>query len=497
MSIDPPCCSHISSSRTTPEYRGLCADSGQVVWPFGRPSSSRPLRRLRALVACAALLLCCVTALGAAFESEDEGWEGLSGFISLARETLGSERVLVRSVLDWEKLTAHDALIVVHPVETLDFAQASVFLESGGRLALLDDHGRGDALLERFRIAREPTPRDPETTLRDNPQLAIATPTESAPGVGQRHPIVAEVDQVVTNHPSALRPNHSVDLTPLLEIPTLSGKSALIALVGVIGNTHECGLDTPGTSELDHCGRLVALSDPSIFINHMLRYPGNRALATGLLEYLLPEQSHSSSGVVYVLVNEFTQHGAIAGTPSLLERLQRRLHALLETLKRFRDRGMPHEALRGLAALCALLIGGLLLQAVSRTQAQRTPRFAEAPTLVAQGGPVGRAAVLAARTTHPALAALELKTALEETLRQRLQLPNTASTTAITQAAEESGLLTAKSSAKLRQMLNELGRIETGLRGGQRMRLKPSDLEHLRVTTLALVAEVETTQRRT
>jgi hypothetical protein len=45
-------------------------------------------------------------------------------------------------------------------------------------------------------------------------------------------------------------------------------------------------------------------------------------------------------------------------------------------------------------------------------------------------------------------------------------------------------------------MLNELGRIEMGLRGGQRMRMKPSQLEQLRVTTLDLVAELEATPRR-
>ena len=37
-------------------------------------------------------------------------------------------------------------------------------------------------------------------------------------------------------------------------------------------------------------GRLFAMGDPSVVINEMLRYPGNRAFASGLLKYLVGER---------------------------------------------------------------------------------------------------------------------------------------------------------------------------------------------------------------
>ncbi len=63
--------------------------------------------------------------------------------------------------------------------------------------------------------------------------LAIAVPAvEQVAGQEQnRHPVVAGVDRVVTNHPTALvHPN----LTQVLKIPALGEPDATLAVTGII-----------------------------------------------------------------------------------------------------------------------------------------------------------------------------------------------------------------------------------------------------------------------
>jgi hypothetical protein len=445
------------------------------------------------------------------FDPNDEGWEGSSGFVAQAREIFGARPVVITHELHWDALKPVDSLLIIHPTRTVDFDQASAFLDAGGRLALLDDHGRGAALLSRFRIHRKAAPSDPEIALRENAQLAIAVPvgeldaqpdnahpndTQSSDtqrndsrrsdAPVRRHPILTEVDQVVTNHPTVLWPDPKVELTPLLEIPTRQGPGALIALLGVIGDAQRCG--TNDTASSRRCGRLFVLSDPSAFINLMLRYPGNRALAKGLLEYLA-EDDAKTAGRLYIVINDFAQAGSLDGV-SQKDWLQKRLNALQEVADEWRSKGLPENVALLFAVLSAIALAILGGYALSRSALQR-PGFTQPTALVAMGGPVGRAAVLAAPTTHPALVVIELKTALEESLRQHLHLAATASNTAIMEAVLETGLLDASASAKLRRMFAEMSQIETSLYRQSRFGVRASDIERLRQGVVELLQAIE------
>jgi hypothetical protein len=424
------------------------------------------------------------------FEATDVGWEGISGFVALAKETFGAQRVVITRHLEWDRLQPTDSLIVIHPTRALDFEQASAFLDAGGRLALLDDHGRGAELLSRFRIHRKSAPTDPEITLRDNPQLAIALPAgeydsqrETTTG---RHPILTDVEQVVTNHPTVLWRDPKVDLTPLLEVPRRNGAPALIALLGVIGEAARCEPNESASGK--RCGRLFALGDPSVFINLMLRYPGNRALATGLLEYLAQDDV-KSRGKLYIVMNDFAQSGTLRGD-GRKDWLEKRLNALRELVEEVRSKGLPEQVAQLLAALACVLVAALGWRSLSRSALQR-PGFTQSTALVAMGGPVGRAAVLAAPTTHPALVVIELKTALEESLRQHLHLEPTASTSAILEAVQQTRILDARSSAKLKQMFAEMSHAEASLYKASRFRTRPADIERLRQNVLELLDALE------
>ena len=345
------------------------------------------------------------------FEVADTGWEGTSEFYALAQRELGKARVEVLASVDFEHLGKDDALLVLHPERELDYNELSAFLRAGGRMAVLDDRGEAARFLARFQIHRVEAPRSPAQSLRDNPNLAIAVPAvEQVAGQEQnRHPVVAGVDRVVTNHPTALvHPN----LTQVLKIPALGEPDATLAVTGIIAKS----------------GRLFAMGDPSVVINEMLRYPGNRAFASGLLKYLVENDAGTSrGGKLYILANEFSQKGHFGGTRGALGELSNVSDTLAEFASELEKNGLPGTLALALAVLAS---SGALAWAVSfssRLYQRSVPRYALPPLLVAQGGLAGRAAVLSAPTTDPALVLLELRSALTEALTQRLGLSRLAS----------------------------------------------------------------------
>ena len=171
-----------------------------------------------------ALLGFSADAVGKAFDVSETSWEGTREFYALAQQELGKGRVEVLASLDYERLEKRDGLLVLHPERELDYNELSAFLRSGGRMAVLDDRGEAARFLARFQIHRVEAPRNPAQALRDNQNLAIAVPAvEQVAGQEQnRHPVVAGVDRVVTNHPTALvHPN----LTQVLKIPRSASRT--------------------------------------------------------------------------------------------------------------------------------------------------------------------------------------------------------------------------------------------------------------------------------
>jgi hypothetical protein len=411
----------------------------------------------------------------AAFDVNDTGWEGCSELLGVAREAIGRDRVVISASLDWEQLTPRDALLVLHPMRELDYEEVSAFLRAGGRLALLDDYGKGAALLERFQIRRVPAPLQPASTLRQNSGIAIAVPAvQLVAGLEQgRHPVVADVTQVVTNHPTALtHPN----LTTVLEIPALGEPNATLAVTGIIVNR----------------GRLFAMGDPSATINLMMRYPGNRAFAKGLVEYLVEDDAWGQrGGKLYLLANEFEQTGAYGGGTSLSRELKEQFEGLSEMIADMREDGLPDL----LAIVLAMLAGlGLVVWTgvvSTRPYRRSAPRYAAPQPLVAQGGVAGRAAVLAAPTTHPALALLEVKSALDEGLALRLDLPPNTSAKALLEEIDGRALLARKSYEELVSIFKQLNRAEMAVAAAQPLRVPRGSVERLAARVNALLAELD------
>ena len=436
----------------------------------------------------------------AAFEIKDSTWEGTSEFLAIARERLGMARVKVVPAIPWDEIQPRDALLALHPQRELDYREVAAFLAAGGRLGLLDDYGSGDALLRRFRIHRVSPPLEPREPLRQNPSLPVAVPPETPDS--RPHPIVTGVDRVVTNHPTGLETDSGLKLTTVLELPAISANPTALALIGVIGDTKRCGLVAEGesaerpisgaASAPGRCGRLFAMGDPSALINLMMRYPGNRVFAARLVEYLVGDDSWGTrGGNLYVVVNDFTERGSFGKAGGLSGAIEDRLEALERLIAEMRRDGLPAPLAVLLSALAAA--GAALWAVVAATRRYRrpAPRYARGTPLVAQGGLAGRAAVLSAETTHRALAVLELKTALEEAVRQRLDLPATASAKDLLTEIVRQDALSQRSSDDLRALLAEMARAENAVARSERIRVPAATIGRMHDSMVAILAELD------
>ena len=429
--------------------------------------------RRRGVFACVlGLALALSSAAHAAFDSNDTTWEGGSELFELAKKRLGRDRLEIAATLDYSKLSPKDGVVILHPEVPLDYAELSAFLRAGGRLALLDDHGTADKFLARFQISRVRAPQSPAKMLRDNPSLPIAEPAvQIVAGQEQnRHPITQNVDSVVTNHPTALtHPN----LTPVLTIAARGEPDATLAVTGIIMNR----------------GRLFAMGDPSAFINLMLRYPGNRKFAEGLLTYLVePDSWGERGGKLYFVANRFQQKGQFGDRGGLLSGFGQ---ALADAFNEMHEHGLPDPLPLLLAASGCLAVMAWALLYAARTRSRATPRYSAAEPLVAQGGVAGRIAVLSAPSTDAALGLSELRSAALDLLGERLGLGRSPSSKLVLAEIQRRQLLTESAWHELDSAFSELRIIEDRIVKKQRRLIPPARLESLRKKLMAAVLEIE------
>jgi hypothetical protein len=365
-----------------------------------------------------------------------------------------------------------------HPTVELDADELGAFLAAGGRVAVLDDRGKATSFLARYRIQRVEAPLRPALMLRNSPNLPLAVPVvqEVAGQEQNRHPTVRDVERIVTNHPTALV---HPDLTPVLEIPAVGEPNATLAVTGVIGKR----------------GRLFAMADPSVFINLMLRYPGNRAFARHLVQYLVDRDDFSErGGKLYVLANGIEQRGHYGGAPGPAREAREALDSVREALEDARENGISGPVALGLAALALALALVWALEHALRAYRRYLPRYALASPLVAQGGVAGRAAVLAAPTTDRALVLAEIRSALVEGLAERLGVDARASSARLADEVGARGVLGPQAMGGLRELLRELDRGQAFLAQNRRLRLPEARLVALHQKMMEILSEID--QRR-
>jgi hypothetical protein len=422
-----------------------------------------------------AVLLVAPLAKAAAFEIKDVSWEGCSALLEIAREQIGDRRAIPLSHLDWSDLKPDDALLLMHPDHPISGDKLAAFLGDGGRVAVVDDFGAGDQILERFQIERVPAPSRPLAMLRRNPQLAIAEPVrESTDRGGAVHATVLDVERLITNHPTGLR---NPKLTPVLRIRAADEPDVLLALAGNFG--------TPPR------GKLFAMGDPSALTNQMLRYPGNRAFALGLVRYL----SQGGSGRLFIMANQFAESGVYPTMGGWQNELEERAEAITQVLRRLAADGLSGAAGLGLAAAVAFGVGLWTTSVASRPYRRRLPTFARPLPLVAQGGLAGRVAVLSAASTPGALAVLELKAALQEGLSHELGLAGPSAPSRLLDELKSKDRLDEPRQRALRDVLLEMAKIETLVGAGQMEKTKKEDVGRVARVVFDVLAAVRTRGR--
>lgn len=394
-----------------------------------------------------------------AFELNDTGWEGDTELLEVVRTELGPARVHPVAVLNWDEVQAEDGVLAIHPLQGMDPDETSAFMKAGGRLAILDDYGRGDETLSRFHIERIPPPARPVSALRNRPALAIAEPVFDVIGGHSAglHPVVAQVKQLVTNHPTGLRhPN----LSPVLRIRAIGEPDVVIAVAGMVGK-----------------GRLFAMSDPSATINEMLRYPGNRAFVAGLARYLVDDDGpRRRGGRLFIVANRFSEEGSFGGEGTLRKDIESQLKALAAAFADARREGLPPWAHLALAVGVALALARWVSRASARTYRGPLPRYARPTPMVAQGGVAGRFAVLAAPSSPRGLVLLELKSALLEGLAQELDLTAEPAADALADLARRAGKLDEGAYSALKDVLRMIHDVEVAVVAGRPAQVSPAAL---------------------
>jgi len=393
---------------------------------------ARTAARFAGILGVLALLMVVTRADAAPFELAGSDWEGCAELVRLARTELGSNRVVATGSIDFHELKPDDGLLLLYPEKGLDVDELSKFMRAGGRVVMLDDFGRGDSLLRHFGMERVGSPRRPAEFLRNNPQLALAEPASA-------HPVVSDVTRVVTNHPTGL--SHP-DLSPVLKIRGNGEPDVIVAVAGAVGQ-----------------GRLLAVGDPSIVMNSMLRYGGNKSFARGLVRYSVDHDSWGKrGGRLFIASGAFEQKGSFGDEENNWGDMIRALRDALEVM---RHDGVPSWLAYAVACALGLALVIWVGSRAGRLHKPVTPRFVRRIPTVAQGGVAGHAAVIAAPQTSRVLAVLELKSALEEQLTAILGLSKVPGHTELLNQVGAKGLLDAEGVVALRRLLLRMSSVET------------------------------------
>ncbi|OYR56619.1 DUF4350 domain-containing protein [Halorubrum halodurans] len=253
-----------------------------------RPALPQLVLYALALVVAVALVVAASTTT-AAFGAYNVEWDGTSDFREVADRESDARVVLETSA--YETADPDDAVAVaLAPTEAYgenDSRYVREFVAAGGTLVVADDVGpHGDRLLGdvgatmRFDGARL---RDERSYYRA-PSLPVATNVAESP-------YTVGVGQLTLNGATAVEFANSTAVgneTPATNATAIVTTSPFGYLdrnaTGALSPDDELGRYPVVAVESVGDGRVIAVGDPSVFINAMLTEPDNEAFATALLE---------------------------------------------------------------------------------------------------------------------------------------------------------------------------------------------------------------------
>ncbi|MDS0300302.1 DUF4350 domain-containing protein [Halogeometricum sp. S1BR25-6] len=226
-----------------------------------------------------------------AFSVSNSAWEGTSSLQQQA-SAVDADSTIVTNTTEYARVDPTSSVAVIlsptRPYTPAETERVREFVRSGGTLVVAEDFGPHtnpllDAVGARTRIDGRPL-RDERQYYR-SPDIVVATEVSE-------HPLTGEVSQLTLNHGTALRPNGSrvlVNSSPFAYLDTNRN--------GSLDSAESIDTYPVVTLEAVGDGRVVVVSDPSVFINAMLDRPGNEQFARLIFsghETVLLDYSHRS-----------------------------------------------------------------------------------------------------------------------------------------------------------------------------------------------------------
>jgi len=191
------------------------------------------------------------------YDLDPERWNGLGYLVTTADEARVT--LTTDNALDLAALEPDDVLVLLYPTGPLPIDDLLAFVESGGYLIVADDQGTSKALLEKVGIRRRDSGPAGHLAFWDQQEgFPILRPAGT-------HFLFYNVTQVVANYPAALTiPVPAPNLKPIL---SFEGGREHFAVEAELGG-----------------GKLLAIADPSIFLNDMLRrFYGDKQFAANAM----------------------------------------------------------------------------------------------------------------------------------------------------------------------------------------------------------------------
>lgn len=238
---------------------------------------------MRALVLAAVVAVAAPASVASAqaemsdYNPRSQDWNGLATFVGLLEGQ--GYTVDAKVQLEWGELTRDDILVFIYPLQQLEPSKLGAFVQAGGNVLVADDFGRSQDALAALGILRTEVVTPRAARYQDGRMWApIATPKSD-------HPLAKDLDEVVTNHPAALGQVSGATVA-------IGFEDSAVVVAGERGT-----------------GRFVAVSDPSIFINRMLQYPGNVQLAVNILEWLDRRETGTRARKVTLVIGDVSMYG--------------------------------------------------------------------------------------------------------------------------------------------------------------------------------------------
>lgn len=224
-----------------------------------------------------------------AFGVYNPAWEGTSSLRDQA-SAVDADTTVVTNTSEYAKADPTSTVAVIlspdSPYTSEEAANVREFVRSGGTLVVAEDFGSHtnpllDELGVQTRIDGRPL-RDERRYYR-SPDIVVAPDVEE-------HPLTGGTSQITLNHGTALRANESRVLANSSEFSYLdANRNASLDSTESMTSYPVVTLETVGD------GRVVVVSDPSVFINAMLERPGNEQFVRSLFsghETIVLDYSH-------------------------------------------------------------------------------------------------------------------------------------------------------------------------------------------------------------